>query len=244
MKIERLVLGLALAAAGVGSSSLPTVVTTPFASSAAAMVASGSGSQIEVASKCADGAYTHNAHKWSKRLNWYFQAGSRPKGSDASRVAAALNRAATNVTSGHNNCGLDDLISATHAYQGTTSRAPNISSTAACRGRDGRNVVGFGTLPRGILGMTCWWTYNGSTVETDIKLNKAYYRWFIIRRSDCRAKWSIEGVATHEFGHAFGLGHVSSYYHPRLVMSPVIRACQSSQRWLGLGDILGLRSLY
>jgi hypothetical protein len=243
MRVERLVLGLALAAAGVfGSPSLPTVATAPFASSAPALAASGSGSQVEVLSRCADGAYTHNAHKWTTRLNWYFQASSRPKGSDTSRVAGALNHAATNITTGHNNCGLADLISATHAYQGTTSRAPNISSSGGCRGRDGRNVVGFGTLPRGVLGMTCWWTYNGRTVETDIKLNKAYYSWFIVRRQGCRGKWSIEGVATHEFGHAFGLGHVASYRH--LIMSPVIKACQESQRWLGLGDIAGLRTLY
>jgi hypothetical protein len=245
MKIERLVLGLALAAMGVsGSSSSPTAVTAPFSASAAAMAAAGSGNQIEVLSKCADGAYTHNAHKWTMRLNWYFQASSRPGGMYAWRVAGALNRAATNITTGHNRCGLADLISATHAYQGTTSRAPNISSSASCLGRDGRNVVGFGTLPRGVLGMTCWWTYSGRTVETDIKLNKAYYGWYVYRPSGCRARWSIQGVATHEFGHAFGLGHVSSSTHPNLTMSPVIKPCQSSQRWLGLGDIRGLRTLY
>jgi hypothetical protein len=241
MKIERLVLGLALVAAGVsGSATSSTTALTGF--SAAAMAASGNQNQVEGLTKCADGAYTRSGHKWSKRLNWYFQASSRPKGSDTSRVAAALNRAASNITTSHNNCGLGDLISATHAYEGTTSRAPNINSSGYCLGRDGRNVVGFGTLPRGVLGMTCWWTYNGTTVESDIKLNKAYYRWYIIRRSDCRSKWSIEGAATHEFGHVFGLGHV--YSHPKLVMSPVINACQDSQKWLGLGDIQGLRSLY
>jgi Matrixin len=245
MKIERLVLGLALAAAGVsGSSSLSTTALSGLHVNSLAAVASGSGSDGEILSKCTDGAYTKNGHRWSSRLYWYFQSGSRPKGSDASRVAAALARAASNITTGHNNCNLADAISATQTYQGGTSRAPNISKYGGCLGRDGRNVVGFGTLPRGVLGMTCWWTYGGRTVETDIKLNKAYYAWFIIRRSDCRGKWSIEGVATHEFGHAFGLGHVSPDYHSALTMSPVIRACQSAQRWLGLGDILGLRSLY
>jgi hypothetical protein len=207
--------------------------------------ASGSAqSQSEVQSKCTDGAYVRNGYRWTTQYNWYFQAASRPKGSVTTRVVDSLRHAADNIVRGDNSCGLSDMISATHSYRGTTSRAPNISSSAWCKGRDGRNVVGFGTLPSGYLGMTCWWTYGGKVVESDIILNKAHYAWFTTRPYGCRSKWSIQAAATHEFGHVFGLGHVSESSHPGLTMSPMIMACQSSESSLGLGDVLGLRSLY
>jgi hypothetical protein len=260
MKTERLVLGLALVAAGaVASSPAPqhlsnvgTVagVHLPNHSATVHSAASrdGSGSvgesQSEIESACSDGAYLRNGHRWSQRYNWRFQSGSRPKGFSSSGVANALRRAAYNIVNGDNNCGLPDLISATHWYRGSTSRAPNISSGARCLGRDRINTVGFGSLPRGVLGMTCWWTYNGRVVEADIKLNRSYFGWYITRPSGCRSRWSIEGVATHEFGHVYGLGHVSENQHPSLTMSTLIRACQSSETTLGLGDVVGLRSLY
>jgi hypothetical protein len=159
-------------------------------------------------------------------------------------VADALRRAAVNIVRGDNNCGLPDLISATHWYRGSTSMAPDITSGARCSGRDHWSTVGFGSLPRGVLAMTCWWTYNGRVIEADIKLNKSYYGWYINRPSGCRSRWSIEGVATHEFGHVYGLGHVSESGHATLTMSTMIRACQSSETTLGLGDVVGLRSLY
>jgi hypothetical protein len=260
MKIERLVLGLALVAVGVfGSATTQRLLASsaPGASDMSRYATGGhigtvglgaagapSGSGYEIQSKCSDGAYVRNGHRWGTTYNWYFYAASRPKGSDTTRVASALRRGADNIVTGHNTCGLPDLIGARHAYQGTTSRAPNISSSAWCKGRDGRNVVGFGTLPSGYLGMSCWWTYGGKVVEADILLNKAYYRWYINRPWGCRGKWSIPAAATHEFGHVFGLGHVSESAHPGLTMSPYIRACQSSETNLGLGDVLGLRSLY
>jgi hypothetical protein len=246
VKTERLVLGLALVAAGVFGSPAPQNLSTIVSGSAAASSGSGSAQESgsEIQSACSDGAYTLNGHRWSGRLDWYFQVSSRPKGFNALGTASALRQAASNIAAGRNNCGLPDLISATHSYRGTTSRAPTISWGASCRGRDGRNVFGFGTLPSGYLGMTCWWTYNGRIVETDIKLNKVYYKWYINRPSGCYRKWSIEGAATHEFGHAFGLGHVSEGQHGALTMSPIIRACQSAETTLGLGDVVGLRALY
>jgi hypothetical protein len=246
VKTERLVLGLALVAAGVFASPAPQNISTTVSGSAAASSGSGLGyeSGSEIQSACSDGAYTLNGHRLTKRFDWRFQASSRPKGFNAAGTAYALRRAAFNIVAGDNNCGLSDLISATHWYRGTTSRRPNISSGGSCLSRDRVNTVGFGTLPSGYLGMTCWWIYDGRVVEADIKLNKAYYRWYINRPSGCYRKWSIEAAATHEFGHAFGLGHVSEGQHASLTMSPIIKACQSSEKTLGLGDVVGLRALY
>jgi predicted Zn-dependent protease len=105
-------------------------------------------------------------------------------------------------------------------------------------------VVGFGTPPSGYLGMTCWWTMSGIIFESDMRLNKAYYHFYVNKPSSCSNRYSIEAVATHEFGHAFGLAHVSETYHPSLTMSTVIRSCQASESTLGLGDVRGLNALY
>lgn len=257
-KTERLVLGLALVAAGVFGSPSPQHLSSrsePYALEGSGSVgvhslasSGGSGasadSQFVTESACSDGAYVLGGHRWSSRFDWRFQASSRPRGFSSSSVAAALVRAVHNITRGNNNCGLSDAISATQWYRGTTSRAPNISSGGGCLGRDGHNVVGFGTLPSGYLGLTCWWTFSGRVIETDVKLNKARYGWYINRPSGCSYKWSIEAAATHEFGHAFGLAHVSESQHGALTMSPVIKACQAAETTLGLGDVRGLRSLY
>lgn len=92
--------------------------------------------------------------------------------------------------------------------------------------------------------MTCWWTKGGSTVEADVKLNKNEYAWFISVPGSCHDSWSVEAAATHEFGHVFGLAHVSEVQHPGLTMSTVIKSCQDSEKTLGLGDVNGLQALY
>ena len=60
----------------------------------------------------------------------------------------------------------------------------------------------------------------------------------------CTEGWDLQAVATHEFGHAFGLGHVKEGLHANLTMAPYILPCQSSEARLGLGDVRGLRALY
>ena len=78
----------------------------------------------------------------------------------------------------------------------------------------------------------------------NVKLNKADYGWTTHGRSGCTGSWNVRAAATHEFGHVFGLAHVSALLHPHQTMSPFVLPCQSSQSTLGRGDVLGLRTLY
>jgi hypothetical protein len=193
---------------------------------------------------CEDGAYHLNASRWRGTLEWRFQASSTPKNLGKAAVERALKRAARNVVTGRNPCGLSDRISATQRYLGRTAGRPDIRANGTCRARDGHNEVGFGTLPVGAMALTCFWVSGRSTLESDIMLNKADYRWITRVETGCVAEWDVEGVATHEFGHAFGLDHVAEGLHGNLTMSPFIQACQNGEATLGLGDVRGLRAKY
>jgi hypothetical protein len=195
---------------------------------------------------CSDSAKRLLGFKWAKPLEWSFQSGSTPDGNSIANVEAKLKAAASNITTSKNSCGLADQVSAKHSYLGRTTRGTQIGADASCKGTgDGFNTIGFGALPDGVLGLACvWYDGDGHAVEADIRFTKSR-KWFAVKPSACSGQNSIEGVATHEFGHAFGLGHVGEPGHGNQTMSPAINGpCQSSEATLGLGDVKGLRALY
>jgi hypothetical protein len=195
---------------------------------------------------CADRAYRLTGQRWNRTYRWSFRASSTPANLRRAPVRDALRRAATNITGAHNGCGRRDRVSATHRYDGTIRIRPNITATGCDnRNRDGINVVGFRDLPPGVVGLTCWWWIVGSplTIEADVALNKDDFRWRIGAKG-CTSEYLVEAVATHEFGHAFGLGHVREARHPQLTMSESGFPCDNTPSSLGLGDVLGLQQLY
>jgi hypothetical protein len=193
---------------------------------------------------CSDNAYTLYSNTWASTYAWYFNASTAPSEISESTATSGLRSAVQNITQANNNCGLTDNVSAKQHYKGTTTKSPNIGNNSSCQGSDGKNVVAFGDLASTDLAFTCWWTSGNTTVESDLRLNKTEYSWVVNIGGNCANKYSVEAVATHEFGHAFGLGHVSEALHGTLTMSPVILPCQSSERTLGLGDVRGLEAQY
>lgn len=52
-------------------------------------------------------------------------------------------------------------------------------------------------------------------------------------------------VATHEYGHAFGVGHVDEASHRNLTMSAGLNeSCSNFEASLGKGDVRALNALY
>ncbi len=197
--------------------------------------------------KCSDTAFTLMGHRWAGGFDWWFRAGTLPTGLNADRTEAALRSAVKNITRSDNACGRADLVDATSSFQGRTTTASQLTSAGGCNSGDGKNVVDFGDLPTGVLGVACVFSDgDGNAVESDVRLNKVDHRWTNDPGNDsCRDRYDVEAVMTHEFGHTFGLGHVSESGHARLTMSTQINgACQASERALGSGDMRGLRQLY
>jgi len=198
-----------------------------------------------VPNPCTDGAYHLEGFHWNQDFVWYFHASSTPAANSVSAVETGLQVAANSIERQRNNCSLADQVSASNTYGGRTAAAPSLSSTGNCGSPDGKNVVGFGPLPSGVLGLTCAW-FGGDhiAIEADVKLTTRRSWFSQAVPSGCSNRWGIEQVATHEFGHVYGLAHVSQTTHPELTMSTQAYPCRNEKVTLGLGDVRGLRTLY
>jgi hypothetical protein len=192
---------------------------------------------------CSDRARQLLGFKWNQTLRWSFNASTTPSGLSRDSVELVLRRSTNNITRSRNDCSISDEVSAANSYAGRTDRRANVGSDGACGSPDGTNVVSFGSLPTGVLAVTCTWFNTSGAVESDVRLTTSS-RWYTSRPSGCTSRFSLESVMTHERGHSFGLGHVSERDHGRLTMSTKIGPCDDSARTLGRGDVIGLRSIY
>ncbi len=194
-------------------------------------------------SACGDGAYALNGPRWASTYNYYVSSSNVPTNVSFSGAESSFKKAVAHIINAYNDCGRSDSVGASAAYAGRTSSSPDITESAGCQSRDGRNEFGFKRLPSNYLAYSCRWWSSGRFIEGDTAYN-TYYKWYVSKPSSCSWRWSIENVATHELGHTFGLSHVSESSHPKLTMSPTIYPCQNGESTLGLGDLRGLEYLY
>ena len=125
-------------------------------------------------------------------------------------------------------------------YLGSTSRYPNISSSASCTGGNGYSTIGFGSLPYGVAAMACAYRIvNGVAQEGDVRLATGV-KW-ATSSATCSDAYLVEAVMTHEFGHIYGLKHVTS---SALTMYRALPKCSMAAATLGLGDLRGLERKY
>jgi Matrixin len=201
---------------------------------------------------CADPAYALSGPRWKEVEPFVVNTASTPSHIGASATLADLRASADAweppfTTDCPQPSGKAKKYDA--RYGGTTSR---LASLAASLSADGVNAVAFQSL----AGTVC----DGATAcvvldyekrvirEADMALERDLTRygfqdfwttddttWW----DEAGGRWAVADVATHEFGHFAGLGHVDA--SPALTMFPLVH---DGAQTLGLGDMLGVLELY
>jgi len=198
------------------------------------------------AGACRDRTFHLEGHRWRSSLRFRINLRAMPARYRGRTVVAQIRAANGNMRTGRNTCGKPHLKTPASHYLGNTKVRPNINPSSAavgCGRSNTKNVVGFGNLPGGLLGWTCyWWFSSGRMGAADIMIDTG--RALVNRLpASCSDKWDFEGIVTHEWGHAYGLGHTGRG-HPNLTMQHTARPCSSYARTLGIGDWLGMRKMY
>jgi hypothetical protein len=195
---------------------------------------------------CKDRTFHLEGHTWKTSLRYGINLGKAPARLGGKTLVRQIKAANANMRTGRNTCGRSTLGTPASRYAGRTHTAPNIKpgrTSITCGGFNTTNVVGFGNLPGDLLGWTCfWWDGAGRMAAADIMLDSGSR---LVTRipAGCTNKWDLEGTVTHEFGHAYGMGHAGSG-HSNLTMSHAERPCSTYGRTLGLGDWLGMKKMY
>lgn len=226
------------------------------------------GPDTESAAECDDDTYrlfysgsgSYGMH-WEGPLNWGLNKGTIPGYLDQANAVNAIQAAGQNITHADNNCNLVDNISAVLDYQGDTNQMPQVGIqtvngteyTHCGDSGNGATTIGFDYRPDGIFATTCkhWSVQPGLDLiyEADIEISNrnGQVDWTTFGASDTcspnQDQYDLEDIVTHEWGHAFGIEH-APFGHRALTMSPSVSPCNTTNRSLGLGDILGLRQLY
>lgn len=171
-------------------------------------------------------AYVLNGPKWGTyQVPFYIN----PANWDVSASAAiAAVQAGANAWNEQTNANLQLY------YMGTTNGSklePN-----------GKNEVFFRNESKGSTIAEAYWWYNSSykLIDADIVFYDGGFKFFT-GSTGCSSGLYIEDTATHEFGHAIGLGHSSV---AGATMAPKTSYCSMAGRTLDADDIAGLEDLY
>jgi hypothetical protein len=198
---------------------------------------------------CGESNYKFLGAKWTKTLVWYYNASTASRaGLTASLTTNDIRAGNYNMTMGINNCGFSQKgFRAYGQYAGTTSKYANIDSNGDCipgHFPDGQNTVSWGDLNNNGIAFDCSIASNGSMTESDIYLG-SNQKIVDDLPPDCLtySNRDLQTVATHEWGHAFGLADLGDSNSKDLVMYNMQKPC-SLRRHLGKGDYDGMGGLY
>ncbi len=190
---------------------------------------------VKAASSCGNKTYTKLGFRWTAPVSWSYNTSGQK-----AAVAPVIRAGADAWTGAISACGKSVTSAAAERLVGNTTEPIAVSATGGCGASSGTSVIGWGPLKTGTLAVTCVWSRSGVAIEVDQRYSTTA-AWSA--SSTCAgARYDLRGVATHEWGHAFGLGHTAQ--NSGLVMKPASTTCEVGQRTLGLGDLMGIDALY
>lgn len=214
--------------------------------------------------KCSDGAYsfwtdTPPGQAGSRKVlvessyGWHSNLNSAPASLSHTKVLAGWKRAAAAISNTSSTCDTRDLNPKPQAYLGDGAIAGNAkqSSCTPDGSTDGLNSLVFGPLTDPTyLAVACHWMKQDSPKSTywllkeaDVRFRSSGYSWKFADET-CATGFSLVGVATHELGHVYGMGHVDESTHGNLTMSTATAPCEFGMVNLGTGDVSGIAHLY
>ncbi len=135
-----------------------------------------------------------------------------------------------------------------NTWKAADANAPSITvssgGTATSPQADHTYELMFGPLGGRTLAITYTWHWTTGEYESDTEFS-TNVPWFLAgsEGSGCYnvAAYDLQNTATHEFGHIYGLGHVSSAFN---TMAPTATLGETYKRSLASGDIAGIRAIY
>lgn len=170
-------------------------------------------------------AYSLSGPKWTQAQVAYYVNGTN--------LDLASAAAITGVRAGADAWPLQSGASFAFQYAG--------SSTQTTTGFDSTNLVVFRNASSGsTIATTYWWSSGGAILDADIVFWDEAFKFFA-GTTGCSGGFYVEDIATHEFGHALGLGHSTI---AAATMYPSTSSCNQANRSLDPDDIAGVRALY
>jgi hypothetical protein len=141
------------------------------------------------------------------------------------------------------------FAAAFNTWHAADANSPSISvasdSSVSSPRADHTYELMFAALSGRTLAVTYTWHWSTGSYESDTVFSTKA-PWFIApgEGDGCYegvAKYDLQNTATHEFGHVYGLGHVSATYN---TMAPTATMGETYKRSLASGDAAGIRAIY
>ncbi len=136
------------------------------------------------------------------------------------------------------------------AWKGAESAAPTIAvtgSTTITKATANHSYdVLFGRISASSIAVTTTWRWPNGDIESDTVFNNRL-KWFIASAEgdgclESQARYDLANIATHEFGHTYGLGHPAGARWETMYAFGF--RGETLKRSLGAGDRAGIRARY
>ncbi len=193
----------------------------------------------------------------------YDTIGHETAGRPTTLVTASLpviKTAASASTGPDVNAGTDDVLAAMQgafdAWSAADHAAPSItvqansSSTQTRQAADRADELLFGRVSGSAIAVTYTWLWSDGLIEHDTVFSNKL-GWAMIPDSDpsvgCYENWplyDVQDIATHEFGHTYGLGHAQTDRFETMYVYGYTGENSDLKRTLGNGDDAGIKSVY